>query len=171
MNNEEFHRAFVSVGVNDKRPWRIGAEYSRVGIAGRRYLDRFIAYFGGTVRLHKFHRGDDDRAPHDHPWWFVTFPFVSYQERYWFQISEMSKEDQEYAYTDYGLGPNDWAQCVRVVKAWRFHYRPAKFRHIVLGRADGKDKPFWSLCITGHVRNLWGFWPQEDWFVPHKEGT
>jgi hypothetical protein len=149
------YEAFISVGVNSNRAARCGFEVSSIYIAGRRYLDRFLAYVGvGTVRLHKFWRGDDDRASHDHPWPFITFPFTSYTEEFW-QPSRFV--------------PSLWVRDTRVVKAWRFHYRPAKFRHIVLGRADGKGTPFWTFVITGPVTNEWGFWPKPNEFVPWRD--
>lgn len=151
------------MAVRDTSDRRWGFEYSRVRIAGKPYLDRYIAYvYKCRLRLHKFFRGDDDRAPHDHRWWFITFPFASYTERYW--VKEMrwgTMLPGTYA---------AWRAKERVVKAWRFHFRPAEFRHIVLGRADGSTKPFWTFVITGSAERKWGFWPtptkfvrQEDW--------
>lgn len=144
---------------------RWGFEYSRVGRHEQPYLDRYILYaFGGTLRLHKFWRGDDDTAPHDHPWWFITFPFTSYYEKI-----EAECED---------LIPG--ALTFRLVKRFRFHYRPAYFQHIVYGREPFNDpriggiyrkdsQPFWTLVITGGVSNTWGFWPTPDKFVPYRE--
>jgi hypothetical protein len=150
---------------------RFGFEYSRVGLGDTPYLDRYILYVGtGTLRLHKFWRGDDMRAPHDHPWWFITFPFRTYTE-----IAEVCK---------YGGGvPNDQTgvpsdavnlctqRCIRrierTVTAWRPHFRPALYRHIVKDAAC----PFWTFVITGGPSNSWGFWPRPERFVPHREWT
>lgn len=132
---------------------RFGFEYSRVGLSDIPYLDRYILYFGrGTLRLHKFWRGDDDRAPHDHPWWFITMPFVTYREKI--------------------VVPDDLFGEVfvtRLVRAWRPHFRAAKFQHIVIGRRDRNDlRPFWTLVISGGNTNDWGFWPEPGVFVPYK---
>jgi hypothetical protein len=124
---------------------RFGFEWSPVWAEGEKYLDRFIVYAGGTLRLHKFYRGDDARAPHNHPWWFITFPFTTYTEE---------------TYTEDG-----WFTGVRVVRAWRFHFRSAKYCHVVLGRADRKDKPFYTFVISGRRSNGWGFWPKAGKFV------
>ena len=35
----------------------------------------------GQLYLHIFHRGDQDRCPHDHPWDFWTFPLVPVHRR------------------------------------------------------------------------------------------
>lgn len=143
---------------------RFGPEYSRVTLHTGPYLDRFILYIGlGTLRLHKFLSGDDKRAPHDHPWWFVTFPFTSYVERWWSPDAITG-----HVYRDRGT---------RVVKAWRFHFRPANFRHIVVDRldgkynAEGKMKPFWTFVISGGVRKDrdWGFWPKPDQYISFRE--
>src|SRR5580692_11012239 len=72
---------------------RWGFESSRVWGSYRDsaepYLDRYILYFWPiTLRLHRFWRGDDDRAPHDHPWWFITIPFTSYVEAVYEPFSE-----------------------------------------------------------------------------------
>lgn len=148
---------------------RWGFEYSRVGRGSLPYLDRYILYaFGGTVRLHKFWRGDDDRAPHDHPWWFITFPFTSYYEKvpggWWYE----------------GCGLASPRMYYKLVKAWRFHFRPAKYQHIVYGRepfVDGKlgniyrrdYRPFWTFVITGGKSNDWGFWPKPEVFVGYRD--
>jgi hypothetical protein len=144
---------------------RFGFEYSRVGMArpGMRevpYLDRYIVYLGGLcVRLHKFWRGDDDRAPHDHPWNFWTFPLRSYNET----VEELVISDDGAAC--------EWRRRINKVTAFRLHKRPAAYRHIVLGRADGSTKPFWTFVITGRVINSWGFWPRPDDFVKWRDWT
>lgn len=150
-----YHNYFVTVGKQ-----RYGFEYSRVFIAGKPYLDRYIAYLGGpTLRLHKFSRGDDARAPHDHPWWFITLPLKSYWEK---------------VYRPYQKDIVTW----RRVQAFRFHFRPAKYRHIVIGAAkrwppNGRygitGKPFWTFVITGSPTNKWGFWPEPGRFVSWRE--
>lgn len=130
---------------------RIGFEKSTIihGRTRRPYLTRWILYvWFGTLRLHKFWRGDDDRASHTHPWWFITFPLRSYRERIYNQ-----------------------GRFVRynVVKAWRFHYRPANFEHIVVSGL-WKDwvntpEPFYTLVVTGRRRHEWGFYPEPHKFI------
>lgn len=145
---------------------RFGVEYSQVQVNGEPYLDRYIAYVGwGTLRLHRFSRGDDERANHNHPWGWVTFPFASYWEK---------------------VFRTDGSWYWNKVKAWRFNYRPASYRHIVMGRAVDahknrsmichpvggiavSKKPFWTLCITGRREVAWGFWPDKDTFVHYKD--
>ena len=106
------------------------------------YLERYILWFGGTVRLHKFWRSDDDRALHDHPWWFITFPLATYHE--W-------REDKN--------GNSEYVE----VKRFRFHFRSATYKHQVV-----ISKPAWTFIISGgHIRE-WGFWPN-GFFIHWKE--
>lgn len=125
---------------------RFGFEVSPIYINGQEYMTRYIAYIGvATLRLHRFLRGDDDRAPHSHPFWFVTFPFKGYFERVW------ASDNGRY------LGR-------QFVKAFRFHYRPAEYRHIVEGSYDGS--PFWTFVISSQKVAEWGFYPEPNKFVP-----
>ena len=128
--------------------FRIGVEYSRVSHAGTPYLDRWIIYFGGTLRLHYFFRGDDDRAFHDHPWPFITFPLSTYHE------------------VVFNPQLGDGVPYVNTVRRWRFHYRPSSYRHRVLDRL-----PFWTIVISGPYERHWGFWPKPDEYVPYEDWT
>lgn len=132
-------------------------EHDLVKIGGVVYLERWFCYLlGFTVRLHKFHRGDDDRAVHDHPWAFITFPFKGYYERVHLNA------------------PGEYR--IHFVKPWGFHYRPSSYQHMVLGthysegwKAKGPQpelkamwltpKPFFTFVVTGRKDRAWGFWP------------
>lgn len=109
----------------------------------------------GRLRLHVFHRGDEDPDPHTHPWPFWTFPLTSYLE-------EVFDPTSGYRY----LNP---------VQAWRLHRRRAEYAHRVLGRlalgqvleVEGKRfeiptiKPgrIVTLVWRGHhTPKPWGFW-------------
>lgn len=108
------------------------------------YLERWILYLGRcTLRLHKFYRPDDDRAPHDHPWWFVTFPLQGYRELVW--IGSLTHFNE--------------------VPALRPSFRPAVYRHMV----TGPEFPVWTFIITGPVKRKWGFWKTPREFVPYSE--
>lgn len=136
---------FVSV-----RGWRFGFQYSPIVVDGRRYMTRFILYFGlGCLRLHRFYQGDDARAPHDHPFWFVTFPFTSYLE----QVPRFTPSNLRVMVTEH-------------VAAWRPHFRRAAYQHIVAGRADYQHKPFWTLVLAGRPVRVWGFWRNPFEFIP-----
>ncbi len=117
---------------------RIGLSHDLVYEDQQPYLERWILWFGITLRIHKFHKGDDDRAYHDHPWWFITFPLVPYLEQ----------------------SPGKPLKRLR-----RFvpQYRSAQHRHIV---KLIEPKPVWTFIVTGPKSKEWGFWEQ-DQFTHH----
>lgn len=80
-----------------------------------------VRYFIGRLRLHIMMRGDAGRAPHDHPWWFVTFPFHSY-------VEEVAYEEVHPV-----TGRIDIKTRLNVVRRFRFHFRPAHYAHRILG--------------------------------------
>lgn len=137
------------------RDHRFGYEQDRVHIGGKPYLDRFVVHLGGPhIRLHRFWRGDDDRAVHDHPWDFWTFPLTTYVER--------------------------TETFDRFVKRFRWHFRPAEYRHYVIGpyrrnwwgdcygpywMARNDKRPFWTIVLAKQKRNKWGFWPDPQTFI------
>ena len=131
--------------------WRFGIERSTVYIRGEKYLLRYIAYLGPIgLRLHKFYRGDDDRASHTHPWPFITFPFSDYVQRVFQEGAEIKA----------------W----NVVRRFRFHYRSADFEHIVIGPLKNMNVgSFWTFVITGPIVQTWGFYPKPGKFVPWQE--
>jgi len=120
--------------------WRFGVTHDLVCEGGEPYLERWILWFGFTLRLHRFHKGDDDRAFHDHPWWFITLPLQTYLER---------TPDCDTVY----------------VTRWRPHFRPAAHRHIV---ALLQPQPVWTLIITGPKCKEWGFWDNNR-FIHHEQ--
>lgn len=95
-----------------------------------------------NIYLHKFLRDDDDRALHDHPWWFLSFMIAgSYAE---------------YTSTD------------RIERArFSLAFRPATHKHRVeLPKSlAGKPIPCWTLVVTGRKVREWGFWCPKG-FVP-----
>jgi hypothetical protein len=140
---------------------RFGFEFSRVGNADVKYLDRYIIYLGqGTLRLHKFWTGDDDRAPHDHPWWFITIPFTTYHEI----VEECSVH---HCPPMTGDCQSMTGACVHqrqsTTRAWLPHFRPAHYRHRVLNPV----RPFYTIVISGGVQREWGFWPRATEFISY----
>jgi hypothetical protein len=133
------------------RKYNLSLQHDTVLINGQPYLERRIVYlFGFTFRLHKFFRGDDDRALHDHPWPFTTFPLTGYWER--------TEDGEQY------------------VEAFRFHRRPSRYRHMVLGSHRERwvnqfgveirewtrfhtPRPFMTLVVTGRKDRSWGVLP------------
>jgi hypothetical protein len=102
----------------------------KLGVPGCEYLRRwgFETPFG-SVRVHAWTGPDDDRAFHDHPWWFLTFVLKG---GYW------------------DFTPGD----VEHVSAPAVRFRPALHRHTVKPYPGGA----WTLLITGPKIRAWGFW-------------
>ena len=113
----------------------------------------------GRLRWHTFYRGDDDPDCHDQPWSFTTFPLTSYVEEY----------------VDLVIGQEPITRY-RVVKAFRFHHRPATFTHRVLGRWDRRatmgypERP--PQIKTGKIHTIvWRGNPERDWgFLKKRDG-
>lgn len=105
------------------RWWGRSVIYGKEDEAKTPYMTR---YWIGRLRLHVFHRGDQDPDCHDHPWDFWTFPLTSYVEEF--------------------LLPNRYEggydKHRQIVPAFRWSFRPAEHTHRVLGRHDGRE-PRW----------------------------
>lgn len=101
-----------------------------------------------NVYLHKFCRDDDDRALHDHPWWFVSI---------------MLRGGYAEHHPGIGAMPN-------IRKAFSVAFRKATDQHrIQLFRdSEGRVKSCWTLVITGRKQRTWGFWCPKG-FVPWHE--
>ena len=83
----------------------------------------------GSIRIHHWISSDDDRAFHDHPWWFLTFVFRG-------------------GYTDRSPVGDEH------IRAPAIRYRSALHRHTVVPDHDGA----WTILITGKKTRAWGFW-------------
>lgn len=120
----------------------------------RFYMDRKMLWLplGIRIRLHTFFSGDDNTAPHDHPWSFVTIPMSTYWE-----TVEVDDFDPR-------MESPSWKRIIRRVRAWRPHYRPARYRHFV----HEPDKPFRTIVIAWGKERDWGFWPTPNKFVNHR---
>lgn len=103
------------------------------------------------TRIHIFWRGDNDRAHHDHPNDFWTFPLIGY----WEEVTDLERPD--------------FFQ-VLYVKPWRLHFRPAEYRHRVLGRKliPGWFNGFITIVREMPARRSWGFYPRGE-FVHWRE--
>ena len=120
--------------------YRFGFTHDMVLDNEEPYLERWILWCGVTLRLHRFLKSDDDRAFHDHPWWFVSLPLAPYVE----------------------ITP---AKAPKHIKPWRLHFRAAHHRHIV---QLGNNRPVRTIILTGPKSREWGFW-EGDRFVHHQE--
>ena len=119
----------------------------------------------GRLRLHVFHRGDQDPDPHDHPWDFWTFPFTPYVEEVAVYSSIKALADMRAMHDD-GMTGDQINEAIergrkvgyvlirQVVPAFRLTFRPASHTHRVLGRydrrgGDGTFRPGWDPFFPG----------------------
>lgn len=96
-----------------------------------------------NIYLHKFCRDDDDRALHDHPWWFVSIMLSGF-------------------YIEHREGKK---RLIRLAPSIAFRSATAKHRIELFRDSNGKPIPCWTLIITGRKKRTWGFWCPKG-FVP-----
>lgn len=82
-----------------------------------------------NLYLHKFLRSDDDRALHDHPWWFWS----------------LLLRGQYLEHTPTGAKRRGVLSLA---------FRRAEHRH----RVELTHGQCWTLVLTGPKRRTWGFW-------------
>lgn len=109
----------------------------KLGLPGCPYVIRwrFEVRGLGSVRVHHWLSADDDRAPHDHPWWFLTLVLRG-------------------SYDDMSPVANGSVIEHDVLRAGSVRLRPALHRHTVVPGEHGA----WTLLITGPAARAWGFW-------------
>lgn len=123
------------------RTWLSGKPHF---VIGPRYLLRWYVIPRNpwlNVYLHQFLHDDEDRALHDHPWWFVSWVL----------------RGKYYEITPNNFIRRDWLSLA---------FRPAEHAHrVVLEKrlADGLAIPCWTLVVTGSVTRDWGFWCPQGW--------
>ncbi|CPR57358.1 hypothetical protein [Mycobacteroides abscessus] len=106
-----------------------------------------------NIYLHQFIRSDDDRALHDHPWWFWSFVLAGhyYEHR---------------------------ADGRRIKRHWAsIAYRAAKTRHRVeLPKSNDpmslleREDCCWTIVVTGPRTRDWGFWVPRRPIHHHRAG-
>src|SRR5688572_29522991 len=94
------------------------------------YMRRWvISLWLFSIRIHHWSSGDDPRAFHDHPWWFLTLVLKG-------------------GYIDVSPAGEDRLTVGSI------RFRPARHRHTV----DVNDGGCWTLMLTGPEWHRWGFW-------------
>lgn len=103
---------------------------------------KWIALF-----IHRFIRGDEDRALHDHPWNFLVIPiwrgYIEHSDRPFIMWNGQSSE---------------WKRVKVVRRVYPIlgaRFRRATYRHRVQ-LIDGKCS--WSLFVRFRKCRDWGFW-------------
>ena len=106
----------------------------------------------GRLRLHIFHRGDNDPDPHDHPWSFWTFPLTAYVEEVTEWACSLIVE---------GHCKDTYFTRIRTVRAFRPHYRSANYTHRVIGPVKGSGRII-TVVWRGRSARRWGFLKHRD---------
>ncbi|QSM01125.1 hypothetical protein SEA_NANOSMITE_80 [Mycobacterium phage Nanosmite] len=123
-----------------------------------------------NIYLHQFLGSDDDRALHDHPWWFASLVLKGgYYEHF----------GDGYAHKGDGVGYYKWrrpgsfalrkantAHRVELAIAGAKHVetifdannlQPVRFKYKAI------EKPAWTLIFTGPKIRSWGFHCPQGW--------
>lgn len=101
---------------------------------------------GVNVFVHRFHRGDDDVALHNHPWhWAISIVLAGgYTE--------------ERRYGDKVARREVRPPAINLIRAQDFH------------RVDLLEEDCWSIFIAGPRAGSWGFWDRDSGqFWPWRE--
>ena len=95
----------------------------------------------GNAFLHNFNRSDEARALHDHPWAHAS---ILLWGRYWEHSPDDSKK----------------LRCPGMIVS-----RPAEAAHRVelLLDEEGREKPVWTIFLTGTKQRDWGFLCPKGW--------
>lgn len=142
------------------------------------------AWFG-RLRFHVFFRGDQDPDCHDHPWGFWTFPLRPYVEEVLEERTETYWGTDPATMQPFFKGRTYFERRTNVVRAFRWHYRPATYRHRVIGPAvrpsgttvdnhwraeEGtvptivwRDKPSRAWGFTKERGGIWCWVPWKDY--------
>lgn len=120
--------------------WLHGGPHFVIGTPDNPYLLRWYIIPRNnwlSIYLHKFLRDDEDRALHDHPWWFLSWMVKGGYE--------------EVVYEGFLPVRRRWLSLA---------LRRPTHRHRVrlLRDAAGKMLPCWTFVVTGPRVREWGFW-------------
>jgi hypothetical protein len=100
-----------------------------------------------NIYLHKFMRGDDDRALHDHPWVNVSILLSgSYREH----------------------KPGGVIKLRKPWRPWAFWRLPMRFPTAAHRVELIEGRPVWTLFLTGPKVRTWGFYCPRGW-IPWTE--
>ena len=106
-----------------------------------------------NVYFHEFLGSDEDRALHDHPWWFVS---ILLQGSYWEHLKG-------------GLVVLRTVPSVVLRRADTAHRveLPCETMRLVSGRTarylPDREIPAYTLVFTGPKIRSWGFWCPQGW--------
>ncbi|MHC9292013.1 hypothetical protein ACRCUN_06070 [Mycobacterium sp. LTG2003] len=103
-----------------------------------------------NVYLHQFLRSDDDRALHDHPWWFVSLILRGHYD----EVTERGTNRRRAG--SIAFRPAEWRHRVALIHELVLHQRSGR----MLPAAE--PTPCWTLIVTGRRVRTWGFWCKQQ---------
>lgn len=118
-----------------------------IGPADRPYMVRYILFRWAhlpRVYVHKFMRSDDERAPHNHPWWFVSLVLRGHYLEY------NDRPPNPHVRKRFSVGFRGLDTFHRVAL-------PNGHRYVGNGRYKYGPIPCWTLVVTGPDVRGWGF--------------
>ena len=121
------------------------------------YLQRWAVMVGlFSVRVHHFYRSDDERAFHDHPWWFLTLVLRGgYTDVSPCPVCEGNPALKLICGTGKPGGTcGGTGEQLDHITAGSVRFRPALHQHTVRVDPGG----VWTVILTGPNRRVWGFW-------------
>lgn len=122
-----------------------------------------------NIYLHRMLRSDDDRALHDHPWWFLSIilsgGYIEIRptdEFFWNIVREYPAPNgnPDGLYESVWSGERDRVRTVRH-RGGSFLWRPLGSIHRLVMPDDQTES--WSLVITGRPVQEWGFYMPSGW--------
>lgn len=98
-----------------------------------------------NIYLHHMRHDDDDRAPHDHPWWSLSLCLDGYIQE--MELLPKIFEESEQRFRQNHIRKGDWK------------WRGKEYAHFLkLPEGDA-----WTLFITGPKIRKWGFHCPKGW--------
>ena len=135
-------------------PWRIWHRQARENPTLWRRVKGFLGLVLPSVYLHCFLRSDDDRALHDHPWfWCSILLRGGYTEHTIARGGIHHRRERR-------------APSMKVSSPWRAH----RVELFEIPGAPWVCSPTWTLFITGPRFREWGFHCPNGW-VPWRKFT
>jgi len=112
-----------------------------------------------NIYLHHMLHDDDDRAPHDHPWWSLSLCLEG-----WIDEHEMinEKKDPRLSLAVYDGAGRPWTR--NQIRQGDFKWRGKEYAHL-LKLPEGEA---WTLFITGPKVRVWGFHCPKGWIPWHQ---
>lgn len=132
-------------------------------------VSKFVDAACINIYLHHFRRSDDDRALHDHPWWFNISWLLDGN------YDEMKFESDVRVYPTSKRYERGYLPATKIVsrKEGGLFFRWGASPHrVILHEASIKTRrrvipagvhSVWTLFITGPYRATWGFYCPERW--------